>query len=270
MLDEAVLGETTGGDPEFAASLLADFVETSRGDLEALGDAIAALGDAIAARDHAGAGTQAHPDQGRGPDRRRQRAGGLRDPDRDRCRRRHRDWDTLAALHENLDQLLARIAAEVPSSRRLRFACVGVAARCVRRTRRMDTWLRRLTFLGLIAAQRAGTGERPRAGAAFVVFGSSGLGSLDLAAITPAQGFHSGIGQGDVGRDGGPANGRAQGGLVEGRPHRRRAVPDEGRRQVVQVLAQAGRPLTATLAITATAPGTAGATRTLKLAFTRR
>jgi hypothetical protein len=29
-------------------------------------------------------------------------------------------------------------------------------------------------------------------------------------------------------------------------------------------------PLTATLAITATAPGTTGATRTLQLAFTRR
>ena len=39
-LDEAVLDELTGGDPALTASLLADFVETSRGDLRALADAV--------------------------------------------------------------------------------------------------------------------------------------------------------------------------------------------------------------------------------------
>ena len=82
-LDDGVLDELTGGDPAFAASLLADFVETSRSDLRA-------LDDAIAARDHDAARTPGAPDQGRGPHRRRHRAGRRREPDRERRRGRQR------------------------------------------------------------------------------------------------------------------------------------------------------------------------------------
>jgi len=108
LLDEAVLDDLTGGDPAFGALLLADFVETSRGDLRA-------LSDAVAARDHAGVRRQAHRFVGAGRvvgatelvavASRLESAAGAGSG----------DWDELAALLERVDELLARIAAAVPA-----------------------------------------------------------------------------------------------------------------------------------------------------------
>lgn len=108
LLDEAVLDELTGGDAVFAASLLADFVESSRGDLRT-------LTEAVAARDHAGVRRQAHRIVGAGRvvgatelvavASRLESAAGAESG----------DWDELAALLERLDELLARVAAAVPS-----------------------------------------------------------------------------------------------------------------------------------------------------------
>jgi signal transduction histidine kinase/CheY-like chemotaxis protein/HPt (histidine-containing phosphotransfer) domain-containing protein len=108
LLDEAILDDLTGGDPAFAASLLADFVETSRGDLRA-------LSDAVAARDRAGVCRQAHRIVGAGrvvgatelvaAASRLESASGAESG----------NWDECAALLERLDVLLAGIAAAVPS-----------------------------------------------------------------------------------------------------------------------------------------------------------
>ena len=107
-LDEAVLDELTGGDPAFAASLLADFVETSRSDLRA-------LGDAIAARDHATARTQAHRVKGAGRIVGATELVAVASRIESAAAAGNGDWDTLAEQLESLDGLLARIAAEVPS-----------------------------------------------------------------------------------------------------------------------------------------------------------
>ena len=107
-IEAAVLDELTGGDPAFAASLLADFVETSRSDLRA-------LGEAIAARDHVAARTQAHRVKGAGRIVGATELVAVATRMESTATAGNGDWDALAAQLESLDGLLARIAAEVPS-----------------------------------------------------------------------------------------------------------------------------------------------------------
>jgi signal transduction histidine kinase/CheY-like chemotaxis protein/HPt (histidine-containing phosphotransfer) domain-containing protein len=108
VLDEAVLDDLTGSDPAFAASLLADFVEASRGDLRA-------LSVALAARDHAGVRQQAHRIVGAGRMVGATELVAVASRLESAARAESCDWGELATLVEHLDELLARIAAAAPS-----------------------------------------------------------------------------------------------------------------------------------------------------------
>jgi signal transduction histidine kinase/CheY-like chemotaxis protein/HPt (histidine-containing phosphotransfer) domain-containing protein len=108
LLDDAVLDDLTAGDAAFAASLLADFVEASRGDLRA-------LSDAVAARDHDGARRQAHRIVGAGRMVGATELVGVASRLEGAAAADSPDWDELAALLARLDELLARIAASMPA-----------------------------------------------------------------------------------------------------------------------------------------------------------
>jgi two-component system, NarL family, sensor histidine kinase EvgS len=108
LLDEAVLDELTNGDSAFAASLLADFVEASRGDLDE-------LSAAVASRDHAGTRRQAHRIVGAGRVVGATELVAIASRLESAAGAESGNWDELDALLERLGEELDRIAAAVPS-----------------------------------------------------------------------------------------------------------------------------------------------------------
>jgi signal transduction histidine kinase/CheY-like chemotaxis protein/HPt (histidine-containing phosphotransfer) domain-containing protein len=110
-LDRAVLEELTGGDPELTASVLDDFVTTSREDM-------GALADAVNARDHEQLRRQAHRIAGAA------RIVGAGELTAGAKRLEHAgaqragDWAAAEALVERLDAALEEVAATAPRAAR--------------------------------------------------------------------------------------------------------------------------------------------------------
>ena len=102
-----MLDELTGGDPALAASVLSDFLGTSREDLRA-------LADAAAAQDHEQVRRQAHRIAGAAGSSApasslRSRSGSRTPP------RRNRATPGIRSLVDRLDAALAKIAERVPA-----------------------------------------------------------------------------------------------------------------------------------------------------------
>lgn len=107
-LDGAVLDELTGGDPALTASVLSDFIGTSREDLRA-------LADAAATHDHEQLRRQAHRIAGAGRIVGAGELAALAKQIENAAAQQSDDWAGLRSLVDRLDAALAKIADTVPA-----------------------------------------------------------------------------------------------------------------------------------------------------------
>ena len=106
--DGTVLDELTGGDPALAASLLSDFLTTSRADLQA-------LADAVEARDHEQLRRQAHRIVGAGRIVGADELVTLAKRIENAGAQESGDWAGIRALVDRLGAELAIIAGKIPA-----------------------------------------------------------------------------------------------------------------------------------------------------------
>ena len=107
-LDGGVLDELTGGDPALTASVLRDFIDTSREDLRA-------LTDAAAVHDHEQLRRQAHRIAGAGRIVGAGELAALAKQIENAAAQETGDWPRIRSLVDRLDAALAKIAATVPA-----------------------------------------------------------------------------------------------------------------------------------------------------------